>query len=101
MSRRVARLPLERRLVGGAPLSGLRTASVEVAPLRWVDRRRHVALEQDALPVSLVVDVGDGREEGSGVWMSGPFEELVGARNLDDLPEVHHGDPVTDAAYDS
>jgi len=43
----------------------------------------------------------DGREQGLGIGMAGMREQLVGRADLDDLPEIHDGDPLRDVAHDA
>ena len=61
---------------------------MEAAARGRVDRARHVALEDD--PLALMGEVRirdrDGREERLGVGHDRPLVEILGRRELDDLP---------------
>ena len=69
---------------------------------RRVDRAGHVAGEADPLAGLAAPGVGhrDGREHRHGVGVARAVVEVVAVADLDDLAEVHHGDPVRDVAYD-
>ena len=70
-------------------------SGVELAPLGRADGARDVALQQDAfLLQTLRIGRRDGREKRDRVGMARIAEGRFGVRELDDVPEVHHADPV-------
>ena len=77
-------------------------AGVEAAARRRVDRRRHVALEDDppAAPLDLRVRDRDRRQQRDRVRVERPRLSSRRRRQLDDPAEVHHRDPVADVADD-
>src|ERR1043166_5271391 len=109
LERVVARGPVlfpelvERRRVDVAvALDEARAARMEPARARWVDRVRHVALEDDLLASAALLGVGDrhSREQRAGVGMLRSEVELVAIGELDAVAEVHHHDAVGDVADD-
>src|SRR3954447_4827360 len=85
------------RLAGGAVGPRLRAPGVEPAPLRRVRRGRHVTSEDDLLATVRGVRIRH-RQRGQQrprVRMPGLAEQFAGRRELDDLAQVHHRDPVT------
>ena len=88
----------QRRLGRLADVGGEPAARVEPAAGRRVDGAGHVALEHDLLAGGRQVGVGDGhgRQQGLGVGVHRPLVQLLGRRDLDDLPQVHDRDPVRD-----
>src|SRR6185312_16329173 len=93
----------ERRLDRAADLRGITAARVEPAARRGRYGARWVAAEHDAVAEALApgrLDSGHGGEERLRVRMDGPGMQLLRRRELDDLPEVHHRDPVGDVTDD-
>ena len=84
----------ERGAFRGALLGGVAAAGTERAAGRHIERTRHVAGEDDALPLArgLRVRDGDGGEQRLGIRMDGVLVQVVRVRNLDHLAEVHDGD---------
>ncbi len=68
--------------------------------LRWID---HFTGEADALARTAQPRVGDrhGREQRLGAGVPGACEERLGRGELDDAPDVHHGDPIADMLDDT
>ena len=82
-------------LVRRAALLGVRAAGAEPAARRWRQGRRDLAA--DALAChhgGLRIGLRDRAEERSGVRVRGCGVQLVGLRELAQLAEVHHRDPV-------
>ena len=84
------------RLLGRAAGLRVRAAGPEPAARRRIDRARDVAGEDDPLAAPFDPRVGDryGRDERLRVGVQRPAEQVVHGGGLDDLAEVHHGDPV-------
>src|SRR5204863_780080 len=84
------------------PLDEARTARVEPARARRVDRARDVALEHDRLPLAPQLRVRDRYrgEQRARVRMLRLLVENVPARNLGNLAEVHHEHAARDVADD-
>ena len=92
----------ERGAFRGALLGGVAAAGTERAAGRHIERTRHVAGEDDALPLArgLRVRDGDGGEQRLGIRMDGVLVQVVRVRNLDHLAEVHDGDALRDVMDD-
>ena len=91
----------ERRLQRPADLGRVPAPGMEAAGCRRCDRAGWIAAKRDTMACSLTgVDDGHRREERLRVRVDGPRLELVRRRQLHDLAEVHHGDPVGDVADD-
>ena len=75
---------------------------METATRGWIDGRRRVAGEDDALAGTLDVGVGrrDRAYEGAGVGVARAFDDVGGTAEFDDFPEVHDGDAVGNVFYD-
>ena len=59
------------------------------------------ALDRPSIRAEALIDrAGHGVEEDLGERVLGRGEHVVGAADLDDLAEVHHGDDVADVAHD-
>jgi peptide/nickel transport system ATP-binding protein len=86
----------ERRNRGLAYFSGIRTAGMEGAPGGRIHRRGRIARQHDPLAAAFDFGIGDRNRahQGAGVGMAGIADHLVGAAQLDDLAEIHHGHPV-------
>src|SRR5438067_7432751 len=80
-------LHLERRLDLGADLLRDRTARVEAAGRRRIDRRGYLTLQQDRLARRLEVRVGHGHRalEDFGVRMQRPVADRVAGSDLHDF----------------
>src|SRR5919197_3723780 len=85
----------------GADLLRLPAPRVEATAARWVDRRRHVAGEDDPLALCLDCRVGNrhGGEESLTVRVQRPLVEINAVGELNDLSQIHHRDTVADMAY--
>ena len=79
---------------------GFGAARVEAAAGGRVNRRRHVAVEHDAVALARRVGDGDGREQGARVGVERVGVKLGGRGDLDDAAEVHDGDAVRDVLDD-
>ena len=92
----------ERGALYGALLGGVAAAGTERAAGRHIERTRHVAGEDDALPLArgLRIRDGDGGEQRLGIRMDGVLVQIVRVRNLDHLAEVHDGDALRDVMDD-
>src|SRR3989442_4724777 len=71
---------------------------METASTRRVDRTWYVAREHDALPAVAVAHLRDRhrREKRLCIGMHRALIEPVGRGELDDLSQIHHGDPIGD-----
>ena len=96
-------LLVERRIVQRAELLRARAARVEATAARRVDRARDVPREHERGATSAEPRVRDrdGREERARVRMPRRRVQVARAGQLDELPEVHHGDAVGDVADDA
>ena len=91
----------ERRLLLGRARRRLpleRAARPEAAARRRRDRARDVTLQHDPRPRPLNVRVRHDRrrQQRLRVGVLGSREQLVARRELDDLAEVHHRDPIAE-----
>src|SRR5260370_22585911 len=82
------------RLLRPAAIEHEWTASVESASAGWIDRARHVALQDDRGARGPGLRHRHGREQRLGVGMFWRGEDLLPWRHLDDLAEIHHADTV-------
>src|SRR5439155_23191607 len=82
----------ELRLVDRAARHDLRTARVEPAARRWVERARNVAGQHDLVAGVVGVRRQRGGEERLRVRMARPRDERARVARLDAAPEVPHGD---------
>ena len=98
LDKRRYRLRADRR---PAELGAQRAARVEVAARRGIDRRRHVAGEDDPRPADLRVGDRDRRQECLRVRVFGLREDPYPVGHLDDPAEVHHGDAGADVLDDA
>src|ERR1017187_8529741 len=88
-------------LLGRADRPRLGAARVEATTRRRVGGARPVAAEQVALAMGeLGVGDRDGGQQRAGVAVARQAVERVARRQLDDLAEVHHRDPVAHVAHD-
>ena len=64
--------------------------------------RGRVAGEDDPLagPLDRGVGDGNGAHQGARVGVPGPVDHVLGGPELDDLAQVHDGDPVRDVPHD-
>jgi hypothetical protein len=69
---------------------------MEAAAAGRVDRARHLARKDNALAPRAWIGERRCREQRLGIGMKGRPEECVLLRELDDLSEIHDGDPVAD-----
>ena len=89
-----------RRRVLAADVDRERAAGVEVAARRRCERARDLAAHGTCREPATGVGLGDRLEQRPRVRMLRPREHLVRRAGLDDLPEVHDGDPVGDVLDD-
>ena len=75
---------------------------MEAATRGWINGRRRVAGEDDALAGAFDVGVGrrDRADEGAGVRVTRAFDHVGGAAEFDDFSEIHDGDAVGNMFYD-
>ena len=85
-----------RRLLHAAALDSIGAARMEAAAAGLPDRARYLAREDDALAPRAWIGERHCREQCLGIGMKGCPEECVLLRELDDLSEIHDGDPVAD-----
>src|SRR5439155_23928790 len=88
----------QRRLLLAADSGCVGTAGMETASARRVDRTWYVACEDDALPAVAGADLRDRHrgEKRLRIGMHRALIELLGRGELDDLSEIHDGDPIGD-----
>ena len=74
---------------------------METAARGWIHRRRHVAGEDDPLALRLHGGIGyrHRREESLAIRVERTLVEVDAVRELDDLPQIHHGDAVADVLH--
>ena len=84
------------RLRRPAVRDGVAAAGVKAAARRRVDRARHVPLQDDPLFGSRRVGDRDGRQQGLGVGVLRPGEEIGLVGEFDDLAEIHDRDATAD-----
>src|ERR1700726_178101 len=82
------------RFLGPATIEHEWTPCVKAASAGWIDRARHVALEDHRVAGGAWLRHRYGREQRLGVGMPRRGEDLLPGRQLDDLAEIHHGDTV-------
>ena len=87
------------RILHGADIHGVAAAGPKMTTARWVHRGRDVTLEHDALSPQGGVEAGRGGEQRLGVGMVGRVVEILDRTFLDDAPEIHHRDPVTERTH--
>ena len=94
------RLLLQDRGDRSTDLLRLPATGVEAAGRWWVGGGGHVALQDDPLPLPLLLRIGDGHggQQGDGVRVVRVLVQRVPVGNLDDLAEVHDPDLVGDVA---
>src|ERR1700730_18457958 len=87
----------ERRRLGTALIARQGASSRKAAALGHVEQRRHHAL--DLVETSAAdsaacgrVEMRDRAQEALGVGMTGPVEQILGARLLDLAAGIHHHD---------
>src|SRR5215467_7498766 len=86
----------ELRLDFFANLVFVHTTRMEMAALRWVNWTRHIAFEDDPLFLNGRIRNGHRRKQRFSVGMLWIFVQFFIGSKFDNLPEVHHGYPVTD-----
>jgi hypothetical protein len=84
-----------RRLADVAELSW--AAGLEGTTARRVGGAGDLTLEPDPQPIE-VIEAGHGGEQGLGVGVVRPGEDLLGGADLHHAPEVQHDDPVGEIA---
>ena len=94
---RRARLDRERHL-DPAAVEGERTARMERAAGRRIDRVRHLALDRLALAPG-EIEVGHRVEQHARVGVLRRAEHLARRRHFDDAAEIHHADAVRHVAH--
>ena len=72
------------------------TARAKAATRRRIDRRRHVALQDDSLPFLTWIGNRYRRQQSLRVWVQRLRVQFRRAGNLDDPPEIHHRDARRD-----
>ena len=80
-----------------------RAAGMEDTRRRWVDRRRHVAAEDDAGPGirgSVLRSPRDGGQERRGVRMPRVLIDRLRLADLHDTSQIHDRDPIRDLPDD-
>src|ERR1700682_2554657 len=82
------------RLLRPAAIEHEWTSGVETASAGWIDRARHVALQDHRSAGGARVRHRHRREQGLGVGMLRRGEDLLPGRHLDDLAEIHDCDTV-------
>src|SRR5437762_2844250 len=88
------RLAQERRLLAAAPLHRVRAARVEAAARRRREWARHLARQDDLLPLLAGMRRQGGREERLRVGVLRRGGDRRRVADLDDPAEVHHRDRV-------
>src|SRR6185369_14067329 len=73
-------------------------AGAEAAAGRWIDRRRQLALEDDALALAFRIGQRERGDERLGIRMQRSLIETVAISDLHDLAEIEDKDAVTDMA---
>src|SRR3984957_1864094 len=89
-------------LLGDAGLPCLGAARMEPAARRRVNRRRHVAGQDDPLTLIGVLGIGQGHRGQQGVGVGGTrmIPHLLGRRLLGDLPQIHDRHAVAHVTHD-
>src|SRR3981189_1893759 len=82
------------RLLRPAAIEHEWTPCVEAASARWIDRTRHIALQDHRGADRPGLRHRYGREQRLGVGMLRRGEDLLPGRHLDDLAEIHDCDTV-------
>ena len=78
----------------------METAGVKAAAARRIGRARQVALEDDALALFRRIGLRYRGEEGLGVGVSRVGKDLLGGTGLDQMAEIHDGNPISDLSND-
>ena len=65
-----------------------------------IDRIRHISGKDDPLAAGIRIRDWNCGEQSLGVGMQGILEQLFGVAQLDDLSQVHHGDPLAGVLHD-
>ena len=61
-----------------------------------IQRRRYVALQDDAVTPFSAIWLWHGGEKRAGIWVRRLCKERRGWRGLHNLAEIHHGDAITE-----
>ena len=73
---------------------------METASGGRIQRRGHVAVQDDPMAAFRDVDLGDAGKEREGIRMERTGAEFLGGADLHDAPEIHDHDAVTDVFHD-
>src|SRR5579859_2809816 len=90
----------EHWLDASANVHGDGAPGMESATGWRMDRARHVALQNNPLPPEGWIRFGDGRKQRLSVGMERVVEDFGGRRELHQLAQVHHPNPVADVFHD-
>src|SRR5581483_5518738 len=71
-------------------------AGMEAAARGWIERARHLALQDHAFAPGLRFGDGYRRQQRAAIGVTGRSEQRLGVGGLDDGAEVHNGDAVGD-----
>src|SRR5262245_36140922 len=89
----------QRGLYAGAARHGVRATRMEPATIRWTERGRDLARQNDLLAQLIRTREQHRREEGLGVGMAHVIEQQLGRRVLDDLAQIHDGGLIGHVAH--
>ena len=97
----VAWFNLAERKVGTHSLLVARVADTvaEGAALWWIDRRRHISLEENAILLQCWIGLRNRGKKSLGVGVFRALVDRLGIGELDDLAEVHHRHAVGDVLH--
>ena len=93
--------PAQDRFLGPTDFSGIRASRPEYTPGGPVDGTRDVAFEKNPLLAVPGMRVGKrhGRKQRVGIRVMMGEIDFPAAGQLDQLAEIHDGDPVTDVPH--
>src|SRR3954471_10528078 len=86
----------ELRRFNPASLHRITAAGVKGASRWWIDRRRHVALDQGRQAFGRGVCQRNRSQQRLRIWMTRVCEQLGLFGDLDDASEIHHRNAMTD-----